>query len=318
MLKFIRKLIRALAYAVVDSPTPSLSTHENELAAELKKEFTCLKKKLMDVSDSSAHSQWGENLIQLQEHMENDDIASFLRWDVITHTMFATNSPYVFKELKYLRESTKWKTKWTPAIIESKTGHPIPFITYPKSSGNLIHQVYSIAQFEEKSGVDVANLDFILEFGGGYGLMCKVIHSLGFKGKYIIFDLPQFSLLQKYYLRSLDINVVSNFDNDESGVVCTPSLDELTAHNKNSKSEADDSLFLANWSLSESPLAIRESIKPLLSSFSNMLIAYQSSFRGLDNVEYFNQFKKEFADMDWHNWIIPHQGENRYLVGSKS
>ena len=42
--------------------------------------------------------------------------------------------------------------------------------------------------------------DVIVEFGGGYGSMCRLVRKLGFKGRYVIFDLRPILALQKYYL----------------------------------------------------------------------------------------------------------------------
>jgi hypothetical protein len=53
--------------------------------------------------------------------------------------------------------------------------------------------------------------DCIIEFGGGFGSMCRLVHALGFRGQHIIFDLPPVWALQRYYLRLHGIEV------DDSG-----------------------------------------------------------------------------------------------------
>ena len=137
-------------------------------------------------------------------------------------------------------------------------------------------------------------------------------------GKYIIFDLPYFSALQEYYLKSVGIKTVTNFKDKCNGTLFLTDINDLCKQIKSVENLSPNSLFLANWSLSETPLEVREKIIPLIANFHNILIAYQSTFMELNNVEYFEQFKDKFKHMNWQNWIIPHLGTNRYLVGKKS
>jgi hypothetical protein len=90
-------------------------------------------------------------------------------------------------------------------LVESPVGNPKPSPDYPGSSGNLIHQAYSLAQLTEIGDCRLENLSQIVEFGGGFGTMCKLVHQLGFKGRYIIFDLPECSALQEYYLNAVGL-----------------------------------------------------------------------------------------------------------------
>ena len=85
----------------------------------------------------------------------------------------------------------------------------------------MIHHAYHLAQFEEKTRTQVHEIDFVLEFGGGYGSMCRLFYNLGFRGRYVIFDLPSFSALQIYYLKTLDLPVQPiNELKSRTGIVC--------------------------------------------------------------------------------------------------
>jgi hypothetical protein len=50
-------------------------------------------------------------------------------------------------------------------------------------------------------------------------------------------------------------------------------------------------LFIANWSLSETPIDIRDKIIKKFSKFNFFLISFQNSFENLDNYYYFTQLK---------------------------
>ena len=109
----------------------------------------------------------------------------------------------------------------------------------------------------------------ILEFGAGYGNMCRIIHNLGFAGDYTIYDMPLMCVLQRYYLGTLEIDAElhSRFDNLQSNVQCF---------------FPESSLFIATSSLSEAPLGIRYLIQDLVKDFKGILISYSQNM-GLNN-----------------------------------
>ena len=226
------------------------------------------------------------------------------QWPVIQQTMFMKNPNWVKKELDYLRSLADWDTKWKSLIKESDVGNPIRCTFYPDSSGNLIHTAYHIAKFEEKTKCTVESMNTIFEFGGGYGLMCKLIHDLGFVGQYTIYDLPEFVKLQEYYLDKFSYNFVRLLSEKD-----LPKLETVHAHKL--------SLFIATWSLSEAPISMRNLVLRQLSGFTNYLIAYQISFESISNIKYFEEFAEERTNIKWWDWEIQHIPENYYMVGRK-
>jgi hypothetical protein len=195
--------------------------------------------------------------------------------------------------MKYLKQHHEWNTRWRSAINEISVGNPIPYIFYPASSGNLIHHAYHVAQFEEKTKYKIQDMEFVFEFGGGYGSMCRLFHNLGFRGKYVIFDLPSFSALQTYYLKTGGFPVQT-------------------------VAEAANKMFVATWSISESPAKIREAVLSLVPGFQSFLIAYQDRFGEVDNVKYFEDWRKTVKNVAWNNWRINHISGSSYLVGTRN
>lgn len=115
---------------------------------------------------------------------------------------------------------------------------------------------------------DISSYNSIVEIGAGYGDMCSVIHSLGFKGKYTIVDIPEVWPIQQFYLNRQNINPHFSFDDDNV-------------------SDAD--LVIATWSLSETPLEYREKLVPKIINSKNWLILSQFEIFG-------NNFNKEYFD----------------------
>jgi hypothetical protein len=173
-----------------------------------------------------------------------------------------------------------------------------------------------VLQFEEKTKVQVQDIDYVFEFGGGYGSMCRLFHNLGFRGRYIIIDLPPFSALQKYYLGTLGLPIrsVTDFERSKSGIVCVSDIHKLKSILAD-RIEARNTMFIATWSISETPISIRNSILPLTSGFQSFLLAYQDRFEEVNNVDFFNKWKETINEIAWQSWRIRHIPGNNYLVG---
>ena len=299
-----------------DTPPGPITESEKKSVDRLRDDFRNLDIQSSRESEESA-CEWNRNMSRLKTLVLEEDPRNFLRWDVILKTMFVENAEYIEPEIEYLKQQPNWASRWETALAEDKTGHPLPYWKYPQSSGNLIHHAYHIARFESWSSGQLSEYDFIFEFGGGYGSMCRLIHRLGFQGTYVLFDLPAFSLLQKYYLRSIGRPVLEEPDecSNQSAIVCLSSIESVQKIIR-SCSAREKTLFLATWSISETPLQFRSRVFDLIRDFDSFLIAYQERFNEVDNVKAFSEFQKQIHDCRWEDIPIRHiRGANRYLFG---
>jgi hypothetical protein len=260
---------------------------------------------------------WATHLQRLRELAMKEDPRRFLRWDVILQTMFA-DAPYMLNELRYLKKRPDWHHRWKEAVREDSFGYPRQFVFYPRSSGNLIHHAYHWATFEEKTKTNIHDIDFIFEFGGGYGSLCRLLkNKLSYKGKYLIYDLPEYSILQELYLKALGMPLVS-FDDFEadSSITCISDFDQLA---KVLRSATPNSLFVGTWSISETPVAFRNLVLALVSSFSYFLVAYADTFLGINNIAFFREWRRNVSqDIIWSDWQIAHLPGNRYFMGART
>lgn len=268
--------------------------------------------------ESEAQKRWIENQEQLKHLILSENVENFLQWEVIKSTMGVEQALYIFKEYKFLKSLPDFETKWKNYLKESSVGNPSCFKNLSGSSSTLVHHAYHLALWERNLNESVTGKSLILEFGGGYGSMCRLIHNMGFKNKYVIFDLPIFSRLQTYYLKSLNLPVVNfeEFMQNESGILCTSDLEIL---NKviQSTNNLTDSLFIATWSLSETSIETREPFDSILEKFSSFLIAYQPGFGEVNNEKYFKNFQNQFTNVGWKTLDIQHyEGNHKYLLGS--
>jgi hypothetical protein len=300
-----------------DKPLPSLTQEESRFIEELRSDFQKLPV-LISVGSSASERQWIDNSNTLRNLVLNEDPREFLRWHVISSSMFVKYGGYINHEYKYLSQQSDWDSRWSKAVVETHTGHPLPYYQYPKSSANLIHHAYHLAIFEQKTGINLSDVDFILEFGGGYGSMCRLAYNLDFSGKYIIYDIPAFNALQKFFLKSIGIKVLAfeNFTQQTRGVFCISDnqhLEQILSKDSVYKK----TLFIGTWSISETPYKIRDLILPLISDFHAFLIAYQERFHETDNTEFFKKWIAFQNSIEWYDWAIEHMPGNRYLMGRK-
>ncbi|MDI1344707.1 MAG: hypothetical protein PSV22_11475 [Pseudolabrys sp.] len=320
MTNFIRTLprraLRNAVFALSDalSPAPKPLTAKDEAnIARLRSEIATA---ALPETVPGGAEEWMENLVTLRHHVLNEDPREFLRWPVILKAMFVTFYGYVARELLYLLRHN-WR-RWRPAIAEAPVGRPYRYPLYPASSGNLIHHAYHLALFERSTATEVADLGCIVEFGGGYGSMCRLTRNLGFRGTYIIFDLPHFSALQRFYLRSMGFAVADAAESATPGeIVCLSDANEL--RNAVARASANGkALMIGTWSLSEAPIAARNILLELADRFALFLIAFQSDFAGVDNVRFFADWTKRHPAVRWQFQPIRHFPSSKYLFGKRS
>ena len=212
-------------------------------------------------------------------------------------------------ELAALRHDAEWSSRWQPALREHPAGRPVPYGELPESSETLIQTVHHILRLEQLSGRAVCDWRVIVEFGGGFGGMCRAMHTLGFRGRYLIFDLPHIVVLQRYYLERVGLMSAG-----DERVRATSDFTELETFVESIRGD-EPALFLATWSLSETPVALRERIKPIVQRIGNYFLAYQGRYCEVDNVDYFSN---HWVDVASRHERIAHRPDDYYAASAAS
>lgn len=270
-------------------------------------------------SESSAENEWMKHAKRVSELIQIDDPRKFLKWNPVKDTMGGSNYFFVISELNYLRFRSQWNARWKKVLHEDKIGCQTPFFLYPKSSGNLIHHAYVLANFENNLNKKINETDFIFDFGGGYGSICRLIHRLGFRGKYLIYDIPVFSQLQIFFLKSIGLSVYSieEFKRVDTGICCISNykdLEEYFTESENLKNSKN--LFIATWSISESSMKTRDSIMKFIKLFNSFLIGFQDKFGEVDNKRYFSEVTKHMTNLTWVTKKLKQLPHHNLLLGA--
>ena len=293
---------RAAAKLVSDYPAPALSCSE-ELFRELEAASRL----------GPSGSEWAGFAGEIREALRTRGPDRFLRLPPIARTLHSRQRSHTRRYLQYLLNSRGFTPAIHKALAESPVGQPLINPHFPLSSPLLVQHGYHLTRLLEATDFDLSQLGLMVEFGGGYGSFFRLLRNLGYRGQYMICDLPVMCALQRFYLRNLfptepDMQPPANLQ-WLSGEGYEP-LREKTA-------QSSPSLFMATWSLSETPAAVRDQVAPILGGFRYILIAYQRNFGSNDNVAYFTSLQNSLPQFSWQHGECPVYRNNFYLIGQK-
>ena len=82
--------------------------------------------------------------------------------------------------------------------------------------------------------------------------------------------------------------------------------------------DAGRALFVATWSLSETPGRVRHTIMPVVADCAGVLIAYWRTFGEMNNHEYFSRWAAEHPELACSQWPIVSLPEHFYLFGVRT
>ena len=227
----------------------------------------------------STHNKFNTQIYLI---LKKGKLYNFLRNSFIQKMFFVHNRLFIYTELKALKKSQNWHF-YKKLLIEDNIGNPIRYFLYPKSSGNRINHVYHLSLLEKYLKIKLKNINNIFEFGGGYGCMARIFFKINKKVKYSIFDTQLVNLLQFYYLKQNSMNV--GFKKNSQFFLNSELQNINTIKNRNS-------LFIANWSLSETPIFYRNKFLKCMQNHQYILIAFQEYFEEINNKKYFYKLKR--------------------------
>lgn len=242
---------------------------------KLKERMAALPKLQYFKKDGSAG--WPERRVELRNKVITEDITGFISWPLIQSVMWVgAQKPLTGDEWVFIRNH--WPDTWrdilyTPDICGDKYD-----TTHHGINANSIHTAYHLALFEDTIGKNVSDVNSIMEFGGGFGNMARIVRQAGFKGDYYLYDFPEFLLLQEYYL-------------DRAGALNYPTI---FCHDDRSVPQGS-SLMIATNSLSEAPVIVRDWFCQNF-YWEHLLIHAAFTWDGVDNLHYFST-TFEFVEM---------------------
>jgi hypothetical protein len=243
---------------------------------------------------------WTHHRQALRDKILNENPAAFCTWPTVRCTMFVGDNDKTRQRYDSIIFEDN-HVQLGRGLSEHSFGKP-PRLFYTRGnySGNTVNQVYHLLQ----GNINPSALSSVVEIGGGFGAMAAIFWRMGFRGTYTIVDLPEFSALQRYYLSHVAADLDAVFVADGQRWADTQ-------HGLNVKPD----LFLGLCSLSEiDDLALRAML--LNAVRPNMyFIAAQSSFFGVDNVDWFRWYAGTKKGYLWDTWENETEPGHFYLRG---
>lgn len=276
------------------------------------KEFMEESKAIID--SSFVESEWSDFMQEIYNNFLVEDKNSFLRFQIIQNTLHPAQYSLSSKYFHFLKNKDLFLKYLSKFCIESPVGNPFIDPIYKLSSPLLIQHTHHLYTILTSFNIKIDDLESIFEYGAGYGSFTRLLKNAGFKNNHIIYDLEFMTLLQKMYLRSVfnseENKNVSNLENISWISRIEDALD-LDIEN------IENNLFLATWSLSETPLDIRNKFLPIIKNHKYIFITYQKDFYKTDNVSYFKNFVHEINSHEWSHYECEFFKNNFYLVGAR-
>lgn len=178
---------------------------------------------------------------------------NFLQSSLITKNMFATGGgKWLRKDLAYLEGRFSYN-ELKNILTDDYVGQPLIVSSKYLASRNGVYHLLHLAEYFEGNYCNLNNIRTIVEWGGGYGDMAKLLMKMtNRKLTYIMIDTPLISCLQWIYLSTI-------FGKKNVHLVKSPgdkiiknkfNILPLSFANKASKIKSD--LFISTYALSES------------------------------------------------------------------
>src|SRR5512146_1557394 len=251
--------LRRMAAKLLGEYVPPPLHHVQELLADLE----------AALAQQSITGEWAELAADITRALKERGADDFLRLPPVMKTVHPRIRGRSRDYLRYLLASASFSAQLQQSLTESPVGRPLVNPHYPLSSPLLVQHGYHLVRLLEATHLDLSALRLVVDFGAGYGSFFRLLRNLEYRERYIIWDLPVMCALQRFYLRNVFPTALAgqppcNLEWLASGDPAAPAAVVRYC------AERQPSLFIATWSLSATPLAVRERIAPVLAGFTHV------------------------------------------------
>lgn len=298
MNQIIEKIQRRVAAYLAMSQRKHIAENKNaqkarfeELAPRFEKHYSELLR--ADISPFTT-PLWKDFNSKLEKAMLPAPPFLFLENRVIRDTMFLNAGGKAMEdEISFIEKSSVVSDLNSVLEEEYVGGAPLMHRGY-RTSHNRVHHLYHLAKYKSTTGRSAADVDTVVEWGGGYGNMARLFKLLAPKPQtYIIVDTPLISCLQWLYLSSVlgqeEVNLIS-----QPGGSPMPGKINLVPLGSLKPGQLKADLFLSTWALSESSKYSQDYVAgEKWFGAKHLLLAFQSGDSRLPHAELVGERAKD-------------------------
>lgn len=236
---------------------------------------------------------WGKFNTSLEKVFSPAPSFDFLSHPIIQSTMFVSQEgEWLREEHSYLKKELG-ESKLLELAHEDACGKPRLLSTGAPTSHNSIHHLYHLIRFKNTVKSSFTKNQTVVEWGGGYGNMAKILQRMVPGITYVIIDLPLFSALQWLYLSVTLGPERVNFIRSREDQIEPHKINLITlCHLNDFKLRAD--IFISTWGLSESSEFSQDYvIEHLWFGAKHLLIGFQDSNQDLKYASRLGELAKK-------------------------
>lgn len=221
--------------------------------------------------DEFIHGEWQFNQDEIAKTFSAGVPANFLDIPQIGGTMFANNweSGWFATQYNFLNEVFDEKTRdylIKGELIGGQKQSRVVNGIY--TNHNNVHHVYHLARYEKLTGKSLSGMNTIVEWGGGFGNLARILRLYAGPKTYVLIDAPATLTIQWVFLSCVfgedAVNILTP-DNCEIKEGC---FNLISFRDIDVLKGLSFDMFIATWSLNESTHAAQDHVAKDLAFFS--------------------------------------------------
>ena len=203
---------------------------------------------------------WGDWERSIAERFNGGLPVDFLHDPTLAHTMVFGATARLGERLARVRAAFPGGVA-DDLLLEDAIGRPTICDRATMTSANRAHHAYHLATHAMVTGRPLFGAKFIVEWGGGYGNLARIVRRMDRSVTYVILDLPALGAVQWAYLSALEgedaVHLVTADDPTIApGKVNLAASSFALDHLPTLRADA----FVSTWALTESPPALQQAV----------------------------------------------------------
>lgn len=203
---------------------------------------------------------WGDWEREVAERFRTGVPVDFLHDPTLAHTMFFGATGRLDERLSRVRTVFPGGVA-EDLLLEDAIGRP-PLVDFGTlTSANRAHHAYHLATHALVTEKSIFAARTVVEWGGGYGNMARIVRRMNRAQTYVILDIPALSALQWVYLSALEGESATHLVTADDPTIREGAINLVSsAFALEALSSLRADAFISTWALTESPQSLQHAV----------------------------------------------------------